>query len=134
MNSFPVFLRNPWLLPILSGIFIGTSYIPFPPWASLFGFVPLWLFWLRQTRLRPVLLGGLLTAFVFTLIGFNWVALTLHQFAHLDWPWAIVGLMLYGVIANLYVPVAGLFWFLGRRFLRGSERWSLWLMAVITVL
>ena len=60
-----------WWLPVLSGVFIGTSYIPFPPWAALFCFVPLWLFWQAQTRLPAVLLGGLVTAFVFTLIGFN---------------------------------------------------------------
>ena len=27
--------RLPWGLPVLSGVLIGTSYIPFPPWASL---------------------------------------------------------------------------------------------------
>ena len=69
-----------WLLPILSGLFIGTSYIPFPPWASLFCFVPLWIFWKQQEKIKNVLLGGLLTAFIFTLIGFNWVAHTLHRF------------------------------------------------------
>lgn len=128
------FFANPWLLPLLSGIFIGTSYIPFPPWASLFCFVPLWLFWLEQTRLWPVFLGGLLTAFVFTLIGFNWVALTLHQFAHLDWPFAIVGLLLYALLTNLYVPVAGLLWFLLRRYTHWPDSLSLALMALITVL
>ena len=86
-------LLKPWSLPILSGILIGTSYIPFPPWASLFCFVPLWLFWNRQTHLKNVLLGGFITAFIFTLIGFNWVAYLLHEFAHLDWPFAVMGLL-----------------------------------------
>ncbi len=36
MNSVTPGNLKPWLLPILSGILIGTSYIPFPPWASLF--------------------------------------------------------------------------------------------------
>jgi len=93
-----------WSLPVLSGILIGTSYIPFPPWASLFGFVPLWLFWSRQTRFRDVFLGGLTTSFVFTLIGFNWVTYMLHEFAHLDWPVAVLGMIFYGLIAHLYVP------------------------------
>ena len=101
-----------WLLPALSGFFIGTSYIPFPPWASLFCFVPLWLFWQQQTRLKDVLLGGALTAFVFTLIGFNWVTYLLHEFAHLDWPIAVVGMIVYALIAHLYVPLTGLLWFL----------------------
>ena len=72
-------------LPIVSGILIGTSYIPFPPWAALFCFVPLWLFWQQQTRLKTVFFGGLITSFVFTLIGFNWVTDLLHEVAHLPW-------------------------------------------------
>jgi apolipoprotein N-acyltransferase len=127
-------LRSPWLWPVWSGIFIGTSYIPFPPWAALFAFVPLWLFWQQQTRLKTVLLGGLITAFVFTLIGFNWVAFTLHEFAQLEWPFAVLGLLFYGLIANTFVPLAGVLWFLGRRFFKGSERWSLFFMAIITAL
>ena len=79
MNNTLKFLS----LPILSGILIGTSYIPFPPWASILCFVPLWLFWTKQSHLNNVLLGGFITAFVFTLIGFNWVAYLLHEFAHL---------------------------------------------------
>ena len=42
-------------LPLLSGALIGTSYIPFPPWALLFCHVPLWAFWLRETSVRRVL-------------------------------------------------------------------------------
>ena len=101
-----------WLLPILSGIFIGTSYIPFPPWASLFCFVPLWLFWQQQEKLKNVFLGGLLTAFIFTLIGFNWVAHTLH----------------------VYVPVTGLIWFVAQHKLKCPKHLSIPLMALITVI
>ena len=125
---------KPWLLPILSGIFIGTSYIPFPPWASLFCFVPLWLFWMQQTRLKRVLIGGFITAFIFTLIGFNWVTYLLHEFAHLPWAVAAVGMLIYGLIAHLFVPLAGLLWFLGRSKFQWSERLSLTLLTMITVL
>jgi apolipoprotein N-acyltransferase len=127
-------LLKPWSLPILSGILIGTSYIPFPPWASLFCFVPLWLFWSQQTQLKNVLLGGLITAFVFTLIGFNWVTYLLHEFAHLDWPVAVIGMLLYALVAHLYVPLAGLLWFLSRRLLNSSARLSLALMTIITII
>lgn len=122
-----------WSLPVLSGILIGTSYIPFPPWASLFCFVPLWLFWSRQTRLRDVFLGSLITAFIFTLIGFNWVTYLLHEFAHLDWPVAAIGMVVYGLIAHLYVAAAGILWFMGRRKFHWPERLSLGLMAIITI-
>jgi apolipoprotein N-acyltransferase len=133
MNTNPPGKPN-WYLPLLSGFFIGTSYIPFPPWASLFGFVPLWLFWQQQTRLKDVVLGGILTAFVFTLIGFNWVTFTLHEFAHLPWFFAGIGMVAYGLVGHLFVVVAGALWFWGRQKFRWPERLSLWLMALITVL
>lgn len=134
MVSLSLSGAKPWLLPLLSGILIGTSYIPFPPWAALFCFVPLWLFWQRQTRLREVFLGGLLTSFVFTLIGFNWVTYLLHEFAHLPWPLAVVGMLLYALVAHLFVPLAGVVWFWGQRKFRWPEPLSLALMAMITVL
>lgn len=123
-----------WWLPILSGVFIGTSYIPFPPWASLFCFVPLWIFWREQTRLREVLLGGFITAFVFTLIGFNWVTYLLHEFAHLDWPVAVLGMVLFALLAHLFVPLAGLLWFTGQRRFGWPPALSLGMLALITAL
>lgn len=53
---------------------------------------------------------GWLAQFVFTLIGFNWVAYTVHEFGHLPWPLAILVLLGYGSIANLYLPLAGVAW------------------------
>ena len=132
-NDLPA-TKKTWLLPVLSGFLIGTSYIPFPPWASLFCFVPLWLFWSRQTRLKDVFFGGLITSFVFTLIGFNWMTYLLHEFAHLDWPVAVLGMLIYALIGHLFVPLAGLLWFIGQRKFKWSERLSLGLMAIITVL
>jgi apolipoprotein N-acyltransferase len=123
-----------WFLPILSGIFIGTSYIPFPPWASLFCFVPLWLFWLQQNSLKRVLIGGFITSFVFTLIGFNWVTYLLHEFAHLPWAVAVFGMLIYGLIAHLFVPLAGVLWFWVQDKCQCSARLSLYLMTIITVL
>ena len=121
-------------LPILSGIFIGTSYIPFPPWAALFGFVPLWLFWQRQTELKPVIFGGVITAFVFTLIGFNWMTYLLHEFAHLPWVLSVLGMVLYALFAHLYVPIAGAIWFIWQKRLSCSKSLSLGLLAIVTIL
>lgn len=125
---------KPWLLPIFSGIFIGTSYIPFPPWASLFCFVPLWLFWSQQSSLKQVLIGGFITSFIFTMIGFNWMAHLLHEFAHLPWIVSVFGLLIYGFIAHLFVPLTGALWFWVQHKLQCSARLSLYLMAIITVL
>ncbi len=126
--------RNPWFLPVLSGFFIGTSYIPFPPWASLFGFIPLWIFWAQQTRLKPVLLSAVLTTFVYTLIGFNWVTYLLHEFAHLPWLGALGGMLLFAVIAHLFVPVAGVVWFLGCKWGLYQGRNSIFAMGLFTAL
>jgi apolipoprotein N-acyltransferase len=125
---------TPWLLPVASGIFIGTSYIPLPPWASLFCFVPLWLFWQQQDRLRDVVLSGVLTSFIYTLIGFNWVTYTLHEFANVDWIFAAIGMAIFALAGHLFVPVAGLLWFWVRKKLACSDKLSFALMAVITAL
>lgn len=123
-----------WLLPVFSGCLIGTSYIPFPPWASLFCFVPLWIFWSRQTCWKRTLLGGLLASVVFTLIGFNWVTYLLHEFAGLPWPVAVLGMLVFALVAHWFVPAAGLLWFLVQRHLRLRAQLSLGLMALLTAI
>jgi apolipoprotein N-acyltransferase len=103
-----------YLLPVFSGILAGTSYVPFPPWALFFCFVPLWLFWLRESSWKRILLGGWIAQFVLTLIGFHWVAHTAHEFGHLPWAVSVLILLLFCSLAHLYVPAAGLAWALCR--------------------
>ena len=134
MMKFTDLKFKSWMLPILSGIFIGTSYIPFPPWAALFSFVPLWIFWQRQTQLKAVIFGGAITAFVFTLIGFNWMTYLLHEFAHLPWALAVVGMILYALFAHSYVVLAGVSWFILQRQFNYSANLSLGLLTIITIL
>ena len=76
----------------------------------------------------------MITAFVFTLIGFNWVTYLLHEFAHLDWSIALLGMLFYALIAHLYVPLAGLLWYSGFRKFKWSHQLSLAMMAMITTL
>ena len=102
---------NSLCLPILSGIFIGTSYIPFFPWAAIFSFVPLWIQWQRSKSLREVFIAGWVTAFVLTFIGFFWVGHLLHEFGGLPTPVAYLGLLFFCGFANLYIPLAGVVWF-----------------------
>lgn len=121
-------------LPILSGILIGTSYIPFPPWALGFALVPLWIHWRKSSTWRQVWWAGWVTQYVLTLIGFNWVAHTIHEFGHLPWPLAIIGLLLYCGFASLHVPLAGLVWFFGKRTLKLGDRASLLLLPASFIL
>lgn len=115
--------------PILSGIFIGTSYIPFPPWAALFAFAPLWFYVEKQTKLKDVFWGAWITQFVLTLIGFNWVAYTIHEFGHMPWVVSIFGMLIFCGFANLYIPLAAGIAFIIRK--KISRRGSLMISPLI---
>jgi len=123
-----------YLLPVFTGVLAGTSNLPFPPWALFFCFVPLWLFWLRESSWKRILLGGWVAQFVLTLIGFHWVAHTAHEFGHLHWALSALILLLFCSLAHLHVPFAGLVWSLCRS--RGNlPRWArLGLLPAITAL
>lgn len=110
-------MKSPYLLAIVSGLFIGTSYIPFPPWAIFFCFVPLWIAWLDAGSWKRIFFTGWITQFVLSLIGFNWVSYTVHEFGHLPWPVAIAVLFAFSGICTLSIPLAGVaWWFYTRRF------------------
>jgi len=89
---------------------IGTSNIPFPPWALFFCFTPLMVFWFNEKSVKRILLSGWITQFICTLIGFHWIAHTIHEFGPLPWPIALLGLFAYCCFASLHIPLAGLVW------------------------
>src|SRR5512141_208541 len=121
-------------LPLLSGLLLGTSYIPFPPWALFLCFVPLWLFWLREGSLRKILWGGWLAQFVFCLIGFHWVAYTAHEFGRMPWPAALLVLLLFCAFGHLFFVLAGLAFALLRDRLHLSRASQLLLLPCVTAL
>lgn len=99
-----------FFLSLLSGVLVGTSYIPFPGWALFFCYVPLWLAALKLSEgekpLLRIFFAGWLTQFVFTLIGFNWIFYVATEFGHLHWSLALTTLLLFAAAMHLYVPVA----------------------------
>jgi len=108
---------------MLTGILVGTSYIPFPPWAIFFMYVPLWLTWCEQKSMRPVFWTGWTSQFVLTLIGFNWVSYTVYEFGHIPAPLSLGVLMIFCSLAHLHIPLAGAAWFwVCRRF--GLKDWA----------
>lgn len=111
-NFFCQFYKHTSLYrwPFLSGIFIGTSYIPFYPWALFFCLVPLWFFWLKEPSLKKIFLGGWITQLVLNFIGFYWIAHTAMEFGHLPAVAAFGVLLLFCVSSHLHYPIAGVFW------------------------
>lgn len=115
-------------LPILSGFLIGTSYIPFPPWALLFCLVPLWLFFLQRPNWKSILIGGGITQFLLTAIGFHWVAYTATEFGGFPWPLAVMVLLLFCALGHLHFAVHGLLWLFLKRRLNLEADAALWLL------
>ena len=108
---------RPILFPILAGLFTGTSYIPFPPWAILFCFAPLLVVWFETARaadpasyrqtIKTVFFYGWLTQFILNLIGFHWIAYTAVEFGHFPiWAGTLV-LLAFAALAHLYIPLSG---------------------------
>lgn len=92
--------------PLLSGIAIGTSYIPFPPWALLFCYVPLWLFVVYNSKsFKEAFLAGWISQFFLTLIGFHWIAHTAHEFGLMPWPLAVIVLILFAATVHIYISL-----------------------------
>ncbi len=126
------FIMKPAFLSILTGFLFGTSYIPFPPWAIFFCFIPLWIVWLRENSLRRIFWTGWLAQFVFTLVGFHWIAYTIHEFGHLPWILGFGTLILFCSVANLYVPIVGLLWFFLSRRLRLNQTSQIALVVILS--
>lgn len=96
-------------LPLLSGILVGTSYIPFG-WALFFCYVPLWLQIRRllneNAKLSGVFWSAWVTQFILTLIGFNWIYYVTVEFGHLHWTIAVGTLLLFSAFMHLYIPLS----------------------------
>lgn len=106
MKNFGDFFKS-YRWAFLSGVLFGTSYVPFPPWAVLFCLTPLWL-WLHEdaSSRKQAFIGGWITQFVLTLIGFHWIAHTAREFGGFPWPVAIATVLLFAALMHLYIPLA----------------------------
>ena len=100
--------QSVYLLPSLAGLFIGTSYIPFPPWALFFCLSPLFLFWLwNPGSAKKSFWAGWITQFILNLIGFHWIAYTASEFGHFPFWGGILTLLAYAALAHLHYAVTG---------------------------
>ncbi len=103
------FKRNHFaiLSSTISGILIGTSYIPFFPWAIAFCYFPLWYFLVQKSpSLKQAWIASWWTQFVLTLIGFHWVSFVAHEYGYLPWSASIFVLILFAACMHLYIPLS----------------------------
>ncbi len=98
--------RRALVLGVLTGIFAGTTFIPFPPWAVFFIYVPLLISFFEETSLRRHFMAGWWAQFTLTLIGFHWIAFTAKEFGQMPWPVAILVLLSFAGLMHLHIPVA----------------------------
>ncbi len=112
-------------LSLLSGILVGTSYIPFKGWALLFCYIPLWIGTLGlladPKALKKVFLAGWITQFVLTLIGFNWIYYVASEFGHIHWSLSLGAQLLFAALMHLYIPIALLAGFATVRYFKISK-------------
>lgn len=114
---------------------MGTSYIPFPPWAIAFCFAPLWIQVLRKSPSgRSAFFAGWWTQFILSIIGFYWVAYVSLEYGHFPWPVAILCLLIFAATVHSYFALASLGgWWIKRR-LRLSDGACLFVMASLVSL
>jgi len=116
-NPFPrltyqfIKIFREYKLPLLSGVLLGISFIPFPVFFMFFSLVPLWLFLNKQTQMKKVLIGSWITQFLATLIGFNWIIYTAHYFGNMNWLMSLFILILFCALVNVFIPLASVIWF-----------------------
>lgn len=119
IRHFASFLSEPIVLAIISGILIGTSYIPYPAWAVAFCYIPLWWSVLsrahqdeanqsQQSKIfyKKVFYWGWITQFILTLIGFNWLYYTATEFGSLPAPVSLLILLIFASLMHIYIPLA----------------------------
>lgn len=127
-NIFQFFKRipRPYQWSLVSGFLVGTSYIPFPGWALLFCFVPLWLAAIQlnaeRTPLKRIFFAGWCTQFILTLIGFNWIFYTASEFGEFNWVMALGALLAFAATVHIYIPLSLIFaiWIIRRRAINSS--------------
>jgi len=109
MSRFYQFIKD-FIPSFFSGLFVGTSYIPFFPWAVFFCYVPLWRSLLKpEQSLKRIFLKAWITQFVLTLIGFHWIFFVAYEFGFLPKPLAALVLLAFASVIHLHIPLAATF-------------------------
>jgi apolipoprotein N-acyltransferase len=98
--------KSPLALSILTGILIGTSTIPFPPWALFFCLSPLVYIWTKESP-KKVFWYTTLSFTIASCIGFFWMSFLLHKFALLPWPVSVLVGFLFAGFSHIHISIVG---------------------------
>jgi apolipoprotein N-acyltransferase len=94
------------ILPLLTGIMVGTSYVPFLPWALLWSWIPLWWAASKEVSFKRIFWQGWLAQFILSLIGFHWVAFVSHEFGYMPWWLSALVLLAFAALVHLHIPLS----------------------------
>ena len=109
-------------LPFLSGLLMGISYIPFPPWTVFFCFIPLWVFALKHQSISTLLKGGWICQFTTTIIGFSWVIYSIKEIVFSSWISSLLAFLFFCSFANLHIPIALVMWLFSKKLFGNTKK------------
>jgi len=98
--------KSPLALSILTGFLLGTSTIPFPPWALFFCLSPLVYIWITESP-KKVFWYTTLSFAIASCIGFFWMSFLLHKFALLPWPISVLVGFLFASFSHIHISIVG---------------------------
>lgn len=140
MNNVVLFFKSKLqsvTLAAISGVLIGTSYIPYPAWAIGFCYIPLWFavhkMDSQNSSLLKIFMIGWITQFILTLIGFNWIYFTATEFGDLPPIIATAALLLFASLMHIYIPLALVAAVAIRRKLRIQPAYLIWLICCLHI-
>jgi len=98
--------KSPWILSLLSGIFVFLSFEKFnlPLLSFAFPIVFNWLSFQKGT-LKTHFLWGFLTSFVIMLGGFYWVTHVIHEFGYVPWSLSALIFLAFSGFGALNFPI-----------------------------
>lgn len=105
-NKLISILSAPLSLSILTGFLLGTSTIPFPPWALFFCLSPLFYIWMNETP-KKVFLYTTLSFTIGSLISLYWIEHLLAKFALMPWYASALTTLVFAVFYHIHLSFAG---------------------------
>lgn len=109
------------ILPILTGLFVGTSLIPYWPWASLWAMIPLWFLWLKKKKFSIIIFSALIAEVTAYIVIATWLPSAIATFAEASiLPSTFAALTMITGASTTYI-LSGILWFFSERIFNRSN-------------